>query len=456
MIIDFESSITEGNIPYKLPKNWTWYNWKDIMKSYQQGLIRSNSQVGQGNVKYLKMGDISSSGMADLSNLKLTNANKKEIQFYKLSDGDFLINVRNSMSLVGKTCVITSTSDSTILFNHMLVRIDNGSPELNYYVNAYLNIPTSKKLLDRLKEGTTTVIALYQRELKNLPIAIPDEITFRTIVSFYRTILNKIELNNKINAELELMAKLIYDYWFVQFDFPDENGKPYKSAGGKMVYNEELKREIPEGWEIGFLSSYIAKDKSGDWGKEFEQGNYTLNVKCIRGADINGIKGQGELKCPDRYILPKNSHKIIESGDIVVEISGGSPTQSTARAAYINDGVLKRFDVPLISSNFCRVITLNQPKWIYSFFQEWHLLYDADFFFGWEGKTSGIKNFLFEQFLENYKTVLPPEVLLNMFNETVCDYYNKVQMNLLESQKLAELRDWLLPMLMNGQITIKD
>ena len=60
----------------------------------------------------------------------------------------------------------------------------------------------------------------------------------------------KIELNNKINAELEAMAKLIYDYWFVQFDFPDENGKPYKSSGGKMVYNEELKREIPEGWEV--------------------------------------------------------------------------------------------------------------------------------------------------------------------------------------------------------------
>ena len=252
------------------------------------------------------------------------------------------------------------------------------------------------------------------------------------------------------------MAKLIYDYWFVQFDFPDENGKPYKSSGGKMVYSEELKREIPEGWDVAFLSSYIAKDKSGDWGKEAEQGKYTLNVNCIRGADINGIKGQGDLKCPVRYILPKNSHKIIESGDVVVEISGGSPTQSTARAAYINEGVLKRFNAPLISSNFCRVITLNQPKWIYSFFQEWQFLYDADFFFGWEGKTSGIKNFLIEQFLENYKTAIPPEVLLNKYYETVSDYYNKVQMNLLENQKLVELREWLLPLLMNGQVTIKD
>lgn len=290
----------------------------------------------------------------------------------------------------------------------------------------------------------------------SIPIVLPKLEAQKRTTKVLSDLDKKIELNNKINDELESMAKLIYDYWFVQFDFPDENGKPYKSSGGKMVYNERLKREIPEGWDVDYLSSYIAKDKSGDWGKEAEQGNYTLNVNCIRGADINGIKGQGDLKSPVRYILPKNSHKIIESGDMIVEISGGSPTQSTARAAYINDGVLNRFNTPLISSNFCRVITLNQPKWIYSFFQEWQFLYAADFFFGWEGKTSGIKNFLFEQFLENYKTSIPPEVLLNKYYETVCDHYNKVQTNLLENQKLAELRDWLLPMLMNGQVTIKD
>ena len=75
----------------------------------------------------------------------------------------------------------------------------------------------------------------------------------------------KIELNNKINAELEAMAKLIYDYWFVQFDFPYENGKPYKSSGGKMIYNEELKREIPEGWASDIINNIIdVKDGTHD------------------------------------------------------------------------------------------------------------------------------------------------------------------------------------------------
>ncbi|GAL74321.1 type I restriction-modification system specificity subunit S [Nonlabens ulvanivorans] len=143
----------------------------------------------------------------------------------------------------------------------------------------------------------------------------------------------KIEVNNQINQQLEAMAKTLYDYWFVQFDFPfdfaqdkpDENGKPYKSAGGTMVYNKELKREIPDGWEVGSLSSWIKNDKSGDWGgKESEQGNYVNKVSCIRGADLNGLNGKGDVKAPTRYVLEKNSHKLLEVGDFIIEISGGS------------------------------------------------------------------------------------------------------------------------------------
>ena len=89
--------------------------------------------------------------------------------------------------------------------------------------------------------------ALTKEALEQLPVKLPHNQS--KIAKVLSDLDAKIELNNKINAGLEAMAKLIYDYWFVQFDFPDENGKPYKSSGGKMVFNEELKREIPEGWE---------------------------------------------------------------------------------------------------------------------------------------------------------------------------------------------------------------
>ncbi|MFM6309431.1 MAG: hypothetical protein ACKPGB_14375, partial [Dolichospermum sp.] len=89
----------------------------------------------------------------------------------------------------------------------------------------------------------------------------------KKIASVLSSLDDKIELNNRINSELENLAKTIYDYWFVQFDFPDENGKPYKSCGGKMVYNQELKREIPAGWEVKPLVEWICNDKGGDWGQ---------------------------------------------------------------------------------------------------------------------------------------------------------------------------------------------
>lgn len=291
--------------------------------------------------------------------------------------------------------------------------------------------------------------------IKNRSISLPSLLTQQKTAKILSDLDEKIELNNKINTELEAMSILIYDYWFVQFDFPDENGKPYKSSGGKMVYNEELKREIPEGWEVDSFSNWIANDKSGDWGKESEQGNYVNKVSCIRGADLNGLNGKGKVKSPTRYVLEKNSHKLLEIGDFIIEISGGSPVQSTGRMAFITEETLERFDNPLICSNFCKAVTLKDEKSIYNFAYEWNRLYDAGVLFGWEGKTSGIKNLLFDSFVTNHKVVLPSKESMELFYNKVKPIHAKIQKNLQQNQKLAELRDWLLPMLMNGQIRVK-
>lgn len=303
--------------------------------------------------------------------------------------------------------------------------------------------------------------------MKDIDILIPELSTQKKIASVLTALESKIELNNKINAELEAMAKLIYDYWFVQFDFPiseeqakamgrpELKGKPYKSSGGKMVFNPQLKREIPEGWEVKTLSHWIKNDKSGDWGKEELTGNYTEKVSCIRGADINGLNGKGEVKSPTRFILEKNSHKMLETGDFIIEISGGSPTQSTGRMAFVIPETLERFSTPIICSNFCKALTLKEGKSIYNFAYLWNRLYDAGVLFGWEGKTSGIKNLLFESFVTKHHCPLPPSELMELFYAKANPIHQKIQKNLQENQKLAELRDWLLPMLMNGQVKVK-
>lgn len=456
------STLNPNAIPYKINPDWTWYKWGDIIESYQQGLIRSNSELNSENgVDYFKMNFINTDGSYTFNGLPKTYASENEIESYKLKSGDYLINVRNSKELVGKSCVIYGIGKD-ILFNHMLVRIKHKQYITGSYINAYFNTDFGRKLLDTCKKGTTTVIALYQRDLYELPIPIPSEHVLKQIDSIYNSINRKIELNNRINAELEAMAKTVYDYWFVQFDFPfdfaqgkpNASGKPYKSSGGKMVWSEELKREVPEGWEVSLIADWILKDKNGDWGKESLEGNYTEHVSCIRGADINGLNGKGECNPPERYILEKNSNKQLNSHDLIVEISGGSPTQSTGRLAYLIDETLNRFDNPLICSNFCKAIELKNKKQLFNFVYNWNRLYDNGVLFGYEGKTSGIKNLLFDSFVNSYWVAVPPQELVSKFYDLMLDVEKKKQTALKENQQLSTLRDWLLPMLMNGQVKV--
>ncbi|MGV8944876.1 MAG: restriction endonuclease subunit S [Lutibacter sp.] len=320
--------------------------------------------------------------------------------------------------------------------------------------------------LDDRKSGSG-VPTMNRNHLHPLDILAHLEVsTQKQIAKVLSDLDTKIELNNKINQELEAMAKLLYDYWFVQFDFPYSppsegcpqdgvgTGKPYKSSSGKMIFNKELKREIPVGWEVKTLEYWIENDKSGDWGKETEQGNYIEKVSCIRGADINGLNGLGEVKAPTRFILEKNSHKMLDPHDLVVEISGGSPTQSTGRLTYITKETLERFDNPIICSNFCKAVTLKNKKYLYNFVYQWNRLYDAGVLFSYEGKTSGIKNLLFDSFVTSHFVPLPNKELAEKFYEFMQPIHAKKQKNLKENQKLTELRDWLLPMLMNGQVRV--
>ena len=305
------------------------------------------------------------------------------------------------------------------------------------------------------ENSTSSYPSIRPEDIGNLSFMFPDIDIQNKIADILTSIDKKIQINNQINQELEAMAKTLYEYWFVQFDFPDQNGKPYKSSGGKMVYNPELKREIPEGWGVTTFSSWISDNKTGDWGKETSQGNYTLEVDCIRGADINGLSGNGRTDMPTRFILEKNKNKLLTDFDIVIEISGGSPTQSTGRIVGISENVLNRFDLPLICSNFCKAVSLKEQETFYNFVYEWKNLYDNGVLFSWEGKTSGIKNLLFDSFVTNYHIAQPPIDLMEQFFDYASSVDRKIQLLLKQNQELTQLRDWLLPMLMNGQVKVE-
>ena len=410
----------------------------------------TRSDFYDGNIVWITPKDLSNNKSKFIysSERKITKAGYDSCSTSLLPIGSVLLSSRAPIGLLAICAVETCTNQG---FKNLVVKKDKLHNEYLYYW-----LKTKVKYIESLGSGTTFK-EVSKGVIENLTIEIPKDLKDQQkIASVLSALDSKIELNNRINAELEAMAKTIYDYWFVQFDFPDKNGKPYKSSGGKMVWNEELKREIPEGWEVKTLSSWIEKDKSGDWGKEEREGNYSERVFCIRGADLNGLNGKGEVKAPERFILEKNSHKILDPHDLIIEISGGSPTQSTGRMTYITAESLARFDAPIICSNFCKAVTLKDEKSLYNFAFEWNKAYDHGVLFGYEGKTSGIKNLLFESFVTSYYTPIPSKHLMEKFYNFMTPLESRKQKNLLENQKLAELRDWLLPMLMNGQVKLSE
>lgn len=330
-----------------------------------------------------------------------------------------------------------------------------GEVKSDYSIDYLYYLMKSLNLNDR-QVGSSQPL-LTQGVLNNISVKIYESSqTQQSIAAVLSALDKKIALNKQINAHLEEMAKTLYDYWFVQFDFPDANGKPYKSSGGEMVFDETLKREIPKGWEVRQISHWIKADKSGDWGKEQQEGHYTVKVNCVRGADINAINSQGNIEAPIRFILAKNAHKLLSPFDFVVEISGGSPTQSTGRLAPISQYVLERFDLPLICSNFCKAISLKDTSYFYQFAFMWSDIYKNNILFGWEGKTSGIKNLLFDNFVNGYFECFPPKEIAEQFFKIIDKNHQEQQLLLKQNHQLTQLRDFLLPMLMNGQVSVAE
>lgn len=425
---------------------------KDISKNISSGLTPLRS-----NERYWNSQDIPWVKTNQLGVKHIYDSNEK-ISQYALKDTSIKINPVNTISIAmygeGQTRGRVSILKKEMASNQACCNIVINDKEANYeYV--YYFLKSQYNQIRSLSSGVRK--NLNSDNIKNLEILLPSKRSYQNdVAEILSEIDRKIEINKKINFELEAMAKLIYDYWFVQFDFPDEKHKPYKFSGGKMVYNEELKREVPDNWAVCTLRELIISEKSGDWGKEFAQNNFTLEVVCIRGADLSGLNGEGEEKPPIRFMHKNNKDKVLSNFDLVIEISGGSPTQSTGRIAAITPELQNRFQHPLICSNFCKAISMRDSNYFYNFFFQWKSFYESGLLFKWEGKTSGIKNLLFENFVDNYKTVKPPKEIARKFNKLILPLEEKRQTLLVEIKELKSLRDWLLPMLINGQVTVSE
>ena len=295
----------------------------------------------------------------------------------------------------------------------------NANPEKSSELFVYYFFEYIKKEIQKSASGSIqdNINIDY---LSKMRIKVPEKKYQDKIVELLSSIDKKILLNNQINQELEAMAKTLYDYWFVQFDFPDQNGKPYKSSGGKMVYNTELKREIPEEWGVESVGNLLDKVTKS----EKIENNSIEFVGRIPVIDQSQKYIAGFTNNENALLQPQNGHVIFGDHTRVVK--------------YINFDYARGADGTqvLISNNenISNVLL-------------YHMIEDFDL-----SNYGYARHF---KFLKEKIVIVPDKEVSSKFETQANVIYEKIKNNIFENLELTQLRDWLLPMLMDGQVKVE-
>ena len=390
-----------------------------------------------GNIPFLTPSDDLSYKSAPKTTKTLTEQGLEEVKNCLLPPHSVCVSCIGSD--LGKVVMTLEPTVTNQQFNSIIPN-KNFNADFVYYLMTLVG-----RELNYLSKTSTAVPIINKSSFSNYEVEVPNLETQEKIASILSSIDDKIELNRRINDNLEQQAQALFKSWFVDFE-PFKDGKFVESELGM----------IPEGWRVGTFTDIIYSTFGGDWGKEIKEGNYTQKVFCIRGADIPDIKIGNRGNMPVRYILDKNyQSKLLKIGDLVIEISGGSPTQSTGRICRISLELLNKYDNSVICTNFCRAIKpiLEYSPYIYYM---WEYLYKQGVMFSYENGTTGIKNLDINGLTQKESVIIPPQEIAVEFAKTVNCIYKKVQSNGIESETLSNFRDALLPKLMSGELKINN
>lgn len=372
-------------------------------------------------------------GKIDCTNLSFVSEEdyKERVKRAIPEESDIIISREAPMGVVG---IVPKEFQCCLGQRLVLLKIDK-SKCLPKYLLYTLMSEYVQVQIRRINQTGSIVSNLNISSLKKLKIPLHNFEEQRKIANILSAIDDKIQINNQINQELEAMDKTLYDYWFVQFDFPDQNGKPYKSSGGKLVYNQDLKREIPEGWGVEKLSSLL------------EIGRETINP----------------MKTPKEEFKYYSIPEYDVSGSFSYELG------ETIRS---NKFIVEKSDLLVSKLNpwFNRVVYNLEENAI-----------SSTEFIVWKTFNRFEKNFLYQvatskEFIEyctrfatgtsnSHKRVSPDimvgfqipfeKTYIQKFGEITDSIRTQVLQNNVQNQELTQLRDWLLPMLMNGQVKVE-
>ena len=368
----------------------------------------SVKEFWDGDIDWLAVADFNSSNRyvssasKKITELGLNNSNTK-----MLEKGDLIISARGTVGAIAQLTKPMAFNQSCFGLRGKKDKLD--TDYLYYWLKNYVDV-----LLNKSQGSVFNTINLSTFD--DIKIELPSIADQRKISNLLTLLDDKIETNNQINQELEAMAKTLYDYWFVQFDFPDQNGKPYKSSGGKMVYNPELKREIPEGWgvsKVGELQIATGK-RDANFGTENGKYDFWTTANSPIKADEFSFEGKAIL--------------IAGNGNFYVNFTEGK------FEAYQRTYVIQSEDENMLI--FMYMACLQSVEKLR------------------KGSNGSIIKYI---------TIGDVNNIASPYNKKVVDEFVRIYSPLIDlisknkrqNQELTKLRDWLLPMLMNGQVKVE-
>ncbi len=392
------------------------------------GISTTKDQAGHGN-PFLSFSVVFNNYFVPDEIVDRMKTSEKEQQTYSIKEGDiFLTRTSEVVDELAMSCVALKDYKGAT-FSGFLKRLRPKKDNLVYpkYMAFYLRSPIFRRVMTN-NAVMTLRASLNEAIFSYIPVYLPEYKEQVKIGDFLYLIEKKISNNNHINLELEKIARLLFDYWFIQFDFPDSSGNPYKTFGGKMVYNSTLKREIPEGWEDCKLEKIIKIHDSKRVPLSAKQRDLIKgNIPYYGATSIMGyvndyiFDGEYVLLAEDGSVMDQNGFPVLQY------IFGKTWVNNHAHVLEASSG----FSNPLLHLFLKKIPVIKMM-------------------------SGSIQKKINQDNLRNTPILLPPIYLLEAINPILKSIYEKKIQIQKENFCLDQLRDWLLPMLMNGQISIQD
>ena len=408
--------------------------------------LKSSDRIDE--ILYLDTSNITENRISDLQSFSIANAPSRAQR--KVRNNTIIFStVRPNQNHFG----IIKNSQSNLIVSSGFTTLDIKNPEdfdANY-VYLKLTQPYVVNYLQTLAQNSVSAYpSINPDDIGNLSFYFPPLESQQKIAAVLSALDEKIALNRRMNAKLEQMAKRLYDHWFVQFDFPNADGKPYKASGGKMVWNETLKREIPAGWEVKKLGELFTTNRGVSYSTKTITGDTGIPMINLASFSPDGSYKIDGIKL---YTGDYTQEKVLKPFDLVM-----CNTQQTA-IDFSKDIIGKALLVPdifegdITSSHHVNTLKVHNEKLKFYLYR----LFNTDYFHAYISHFASGTNIMGLDFagVENYTAAIPSEEVLSKFADFTLDIEKKKSEIIRENKKLIALRNRLLPLLMNGQVEVE-